>query len=446
MKTYISQIERRTIIRQLQSWGIIGYDLDNAYPQRMLELVAQSPTATNCWEKRAKFIAGNGFEDENLSKFVVNEQGLTLAKLLKRIAVDKALFTSFGIHINYNANYAISDVHYVKFEDIRQGDPDNENMRDKFAVYFDWGRKTWKNITTSKIDYIHRYNPNPDVIREQVIEAGGWDNYKGQLYYFNPEIDDYPLIIADSVWEDFETEAGIKIFANREVNVGFMPSVMISQKQRREEADSDDSLDDGVGGFRRPTQIEIDLGQFQGAKNGQKILHMEYQNDDEKPELTPFPIQNNDKLFELTEKSVENRIIKGFFVPKELVNSEKSTGLSNGGEKKEAIREFNDNTAPDRLELIESLSEIFSHFYTPVPTQNWNILEVPAEIAEDILGARAGVSINQLLLSALPKENKVAALVSVYGIEKSEAEAMCPEDGAFTPQQVKTNQNTEGAI
>jgi hypothetical protein len=369
-----------------------------------------------------------------------------LAKLLKRIAVDKALFTSFGIHINYNANYAISDVHYVKFEDIRQGDPDNENMRDRFAVYFDWGRKTWKNITTSKIDYIHRYNPNPDVIREQVIEAGGWDNYKGQLYYFNPEIDDYPLIIADSVWEDFETEAGIKIFANREVVTGFMPNAILKMKQRREEADNEDSLDDGVGGFRRPSQMEINLGQFQGAKNAQKILVIEYQNDDEKPELDTFPIQNNDKLFELTEKSVENRIIKGFFVPKELVNSEKSTGLSNGGEKKEAIREFNDNTAPDRLELIESLSEIFSHFYTPVPAQNWNILEVPAEIAEDILGARAGVSINQLLLSALPKENKVAALVSVYGIEKDEAEAMCPEDGTFTPQQVKTNQNTEGAI
>lgn len=444
MKTYISNIERRTVIRQFQQWGIIGYDLDNAYPQRMLELVAQSPTATNCWEKRAKFIAGNGFEAPELSKFIVNEQGLTMAKLLKRIAADKALFTSFGIHINYNANYEISDVHYVKFEDIRQGDPDNPDKRDMYAVYFDWGKKTWKNITSSKIDYIHRYNPDPEVIKQQVIDAGGWDEYKGQLYYFNPEIDDYPLIIADSVWEDFETEAGIKIFANREVNVGFMPSVMISQRQRREEADSDDPIDDGVGGFRRPSQIEIDLGQFQGAKNGQKILHIEYQNEDEKPELTPFPIQNNDKLFELTEKSVENRIIKGFFIPKELVNSEKSTGLSNGGEKKEAIREFNDNTAPDRLELSEALQEIFSHFHAPVPTQNWTITEVPAEIAEDVLGTRAGVSINQLLLSGLPKANKIAVLIDIYGVDPDKAAAMCPEDG-FKPETVQTTQQQGGA-
>ncbi len=434
MKTYINQIERRTVIRQFQSWGIIGYDLDNAYPQRMLELVAQSPTATNCWEKRAKFIAGNGFEEPELGKFVVNDNGLTMAKLLKRVAVDKALFTSFGIHINYNANYEISDVHYVKFEDIRQGDPDNANMRNKYAVYFDWGRKTWKNITTSAIAYIDKYNPNPEVIRDQVIAAGGWDDYKGQLYYFNPEIDDYPLIVADSVWEDFETEAGIKIFNNREVTTGFLPNSMLFMKQRREEADNEDDLGDGVSSSsHRPSQLEKDLGQFQGAKNSQKILVIEYDDDDSKPDLKSFDVQNNDKLFESTERSVEARIIKGFSVPKELINSDKSSGLSNGGEKKEAIREFNDNTAPERLELFEVFEEIFSHFHTPVnPSGNWNILEVPGNVADDIVGKVAGANINQLIVMGIPRDNKIAILVNAYQFKFAEAEAMVPEDDQIT--------------
>ena len=430
MKTYINQIERRIVVRQFQSWGIIGYDLDNAYPQRMLELVAQSPTAKDCWEKRAKFIAGTGFEHPDLGKFVLNENGLTLAKLLKRVAVDKGLFTGFGIHVNWNANYEIADCHYVKFEDIRQGDPDNEKMRGKFAVYFDWGRKTWKNITTSNIAYIDRYNPDPEVIREQVIEAGGWDNYKGQLFYLNPEIDDYPLIVADSVWEDFETEAGIKIFNNREINVGFMPSVIIAQLQRREEADNADDLGDGTASLgNRPSQEEKDLGMFQGVKNGQKILKIDYQDVDEKPEILPFPIQNNDRLFEVTEKSVESRIIKGFSIPKELINSDKSSGLSNGGEKKEAIREFNDNTAPERLELTEVFEEIFSHFHTPVnPSGNWNINEVPGNVADDLVGKVAGANINQLLIMGIPRENKIAILVNAYQFKQAEAEAMVPDD------------------
>ncbi|MFI5163186.1 MAG: hypothetical protein ACHQHN_18045 [Sphingobacteriales bacterium] len=426
MKTYLPQIERRTLVRPNQTFGILNYDLDNAYPQRMLELVASSPTAKDCWSKRAKFIGGNGFEQPELGKQVINSKGLTLAKLLKAVATDKGLFTGFGIHINYNANYKVASVNYVRFEDIRLGDTDGPETADKYALYSDWGRKTWKNITRSRITFLDKYNPDPAAINQQVIDAGGWDKYKGQLYYFNPEVDDYPLIEADSVWEDFETEAGIKIFNNREVTTGFLPSTMLFMQSRREEADNTRPDSDEQHYYNTPSQLERDLGTFQGAKSAQKIIVIEYDDENSKPEFQPYSIQNNDKLFEATEKSVEARIIKGFSIPKELINSEKSSGLSNGGEKKEAIREFNDNTAPDRLELSEVFAELFGNFYQAInPSGNWAILPVPAEVADDITGIKAGTSINQLLLSAIPTANKIAILVYAYGFKQTEAEAMC---------------------
>ncbi|PJJ79970.1 hypothetical protein [Mucilaginibacter auburnensis] len=424
MKTYLPQIERRIIVRPNQTFGILNYDMDNAYPQRMLELVAQSPTAKDCWNKRAKFIAGNGFEQKELGKLVINSRGLTLAKLLKAVAKDIALFTGFGIHVNYNANYKIASVNYVKFEDIRMGDIDNADTADKYAIYSDWGRKTWKHITRSKVCFIDKYNPDAETIKKQVTKAGGWKNYKGQLYYFNPAVDDYPLIEADSVWEDFETEAGIKTFNNREVTTGFLPSTMLFMQSRREEADNaGGDTEQSVG--NSPSQLEKDLGTFQGAKSAQKIIVIEYEDESQKPEFQPYSIQNNDKLFESTERSVEARIIKGFSVPKELINAEKSSGLSNGGEKKEAIREFNDNTAPDRLELSETFEEIFKNFYTNInPSGNWNIIPVPATVADDSPGRTAGSSINQLLLSDIPRENKIAILIHAYGFKQHEAENM----------------------
>ena len=426
MKTYLPQIERRIFVRPNQTFGILNYDLDNAYPQRMLELVAGSPTAKDCWTKRGKFIAGNGFEEPKLGKQIINHKGLTLAKLLKAVATDKALFTGFGIHLNYNANFKIASVNYVKFEDIRMGDTDNPETAGKYALYSDWGRKTWKNIMRSKITFLDRYDPDPQVIKTQVIAAGGWDKYKGQLFYFNPEVDDYPLIEADSVWEDFETEAGIKIFNNREVTTGFLPSTMLFMQSRREEADNTNPDNNQLPGSNLPSQLEKDLGSFQGAKSAQKIIVIEYEDETSKPEFKPYSIQNNDKLFEATEKSVESRIIKGFSIPKELINAEKSSGLSNGGEKKEAIREFNDNTAPDRLELSETFAEIFSHYYLDInPAGNWNIVPVPANVADDVAGMKAGASINQLLLADLPFETKMAALMYAYGFKQSEAEAMC---------------------
>ena len=403
----------------------MNYDLDNAYPQRMLELVASSPTAKDCWNKRAKFIGGNGFEQPGLGKQVINAKGLTLSKLLKAIAADKALFTGFGIHVNYNANFKITSACYIKFEDIRMGDTDCPETADKFALYNDWGRKTWKNIMRSKITFLDKYNPAPEAIEQQVISAGGWDNYNGQLYYFNPEVDDYPLIEADSVWEDFETEAGIKIFNNREVTTGFLPSTMLFMQSRREEADNSRPDSDEQHYYNVPSQLERDLGTFQGAKSAQKIIVIEYEDENSKPEFKPYAIQNNDKLFESTERSVEARIIKGFSIPKELINSEKTSGLSNGGEKKEAIREFNDNTAPDRLELSETFAEIFGNFCTSLnPSGNWNIQPVPATVADDNAGMVAGASINQLLLSTIPAQNKIAILAYAYGFKQAEAEAM----------------------
>ena len=425
MKTYLPQIERRIRVRPNQTFGILNYDVDNAYPQRMLELVAASPTAKDCWNKRAKFIGGNGFEEKTLGKQLVNNKGLTLAKLLKAVATDKALFNGFGIHLNYNANYQIASAHYVKFEDIRMGNTDCTETANQYAIYNDWGRKSWKHVMRSKIVFIDQYNPDPAAINEQVEKAGGWENYKGQLYYFNPEVDDYPLIEADSVWEDFETEAGIKTFNNREVTTGFLPSTMLFMQARREEADNSTPNADLLNGNNSPSQLEKDLGAFQGTKSAQKIIVIEYEDEASKPEFKPYAIQNNDKLFEVTEKSVEARIIKGFSVPKELINAEKSSGFSNGGEKKEAIREFNDNTAPDRLELSEVFEELFSNFcQTLNQSGNWNILPVPGNVADDSAGMTAGSSINQILLSTIPAENKIAILVHAYGFKQAEAEAM----------------------
>jgi hypothetical protein len=274
----------------------------------------------------------------------------------------------------------------------------------------------------SKITFLDKYNPDEAMIKRQVKAAGGWDNYKGQLFYFNPEVCDYPLIEADSVWEDFETEAGIKIFNNREVTTGFLPSTMLFMQSRREEADN--TLDNGRS--NTPSQLEKDLGSFQGAKSAQKIIVIEYEDENAKPEFQPYAIQNNDRLFEITERSVESRIIKGFSVPRELINAEKSSGLSNGGEKKEAIREFNDNTSADRLELSEAMEELFSHYYIDInPKANWAIIPIPATVADDAIGIKAGAAINQLLQSPIPAETKIATLIYAYGFKQAEAEAMC---------------------
>lgn len=436
MKTYLPQIERRIFVRPNPVFGIINYDADNAYPQRVLELVRQSPTAKSCWSKRTKFIAGNGFEVPDLGKVIVNPKtGLTLAKMLKNLAEDKGLYPGIGIHVNYNAKYQVVSASVVKYEDIRQGDTDAVEYRGKYVIYKDWGRKTWRSIYRNKFDVIDAFNPDPAVIKAQVIAAGGWDKYKGQLFYLTPVVDDYALCEFDAALEDIETEAGIKIFNNRQVRTGFLPSAMLFMKSRREEADNEGPDTEGnISGpanyNNNPSQLEQNLADFQGADQAQKIIVIEYEETESKPELTQYTIQNNDKLFEVTAKSVEGNIIKAFNVPKELVQSGEKSGLNNsGGEKREAVKEFNDITAPERMELSETFEKIFANWHQPInPTNNWNILEIPTE------GAGLNVIQNsdkvQAIIesSKLTAENKIAILVSVYGLTLEDAKIMVPND------------------
>ena len=49
---------------------------------------------------------------------------------------------------------------------------------------------------------------------------------------------------------------------------------------------------------------------------------------------------------------------------------------------------------------------------------------MPTVISDDITGIKAGASINQLLLSAIPAQNKIATLVYAYGFKQEEAEGM----------------------
>jgi hypothetical protein len=53
------------------------------------------------------------------------------------------------------------------------------------------------------------------------------------------------------------------------------------------------------------------------------------------------------------------------------------------------------------------------------------------------LGVKAGQPLNDLLLSNLPKINKVAILIHAYGFKESEANEMVPDT-------VNTEDNTEG--
>jgi hypothetical protein len=87
-------------------------------------------------------------------------------------------------------------------------------------VYNNWDKSVAKKID-KKILIIDKYNPNTKVIDAQVVAAGGWSKYKGQILHLNSDFSElYSLSDVDSViYDDSEFQASL--FKNTGLRKGF---------------------------------------------------------------------------------------------------------------------------------------------------------------------------------------------------------------------------------
>jgi hypothetical protein len=90
MKSSVPSVNKRVKEKFDKSISIISYDIDNKYPQRILDIIRASGTATRSVELYASFIMGGGFKDQKFYKSVVNSKGLTADKLLRASVNDLA--------------------------------------------------------------------------------------------------------------------------------------------------------------------------------------------------------------------------------------------------------------------------------------------------------------------------------------------------------------------
>jgi hypothetical protein len=63
-------------------------------------------------------------------------------------------------------------------------------------VYNNWDKSVAKKIDKKDFKIIDKYNPNTKVIDAQVVAAGGWSKYKGQILHLNSDFSElYSLML-----------------------------------------------------------------------------------------------------------------------------------------------------------------------------------------------------------------------------------------------------------
>jgi hypothetical protein len=366
MKISLSKVPERITVKVNKTEGILNWDIDNCYPQRIMLMVKSSGRAINCTECYAKFIEGDGFKDLVFYTAKVNEDGLTMDKLLRSLVDDYSYFKGFAIHVNYDANYKIVEYNYLPFEHTRLGVPDDENYVGKIAVYQDWGRWLGKRIKNEDIKFIDVFNPDPKIIQYQVDAAGGWEFYKGQIYWYSaagPHT--YPEATLDSVIEDVDTDSQIKIFKQRNARVGFTDPTLFIHK--------------GVFATQRERDEQIArLRQFQGAENEGQIMLVETSSDEAVPEIKSLTTQNKDRKYENTETTVQDNIRRAIGAPKILVSDDVPGSFGSPDQFNNAALFYSSMTNKERRIFEETFQMLHAYYHNPGinPSNNFSIIPI----------------------------------------------------------------------
>lgn len=304
--------ERRVDIGYVSRFNMQRYGNDNLYPQNLRLIAKQSGTTELCMARYSKFIEGYGFTDERLSETIMNAAGETADDLLHKVAADVARYGGFALHVNYNVMCQVSSVNFIPFENCRLEEEDDAGNVAHILLHPDWSaRKTRNgrriNIDEKSIDRLPVFNPDQDVVSRQIADSGGITQYQGQVIWVSLEGGTvYPTPIYDSVITDISTDEGLGNIKYRNVRNNFLVSCMLIAKKGLPK------IDDNGNEVEQSMITDDDLRAFQGDEKAAKIMYVELENDEDKPEVVAFPTKNYDKDFATTDASVIERIYAQF--------------------------------------------------------------------------------------------------------------------------------------
>lgn len=430
MKATVLKRDRRFELRNDKAFGIQSYGVSNDYPQQIMEIVDASGTGKSCVGIYSKFISGKGFEDVDFYRKVVNKLGHTNDYIVDQISKDFAEFGGFSIHVNWNANFQICELQHVPFEQVRfQALNIDTGKFDKLALHHDWGRRflMLRKWNKNDIHFIDFFNPDPVIIQEQVDAAGGWENYKGQIFYFSNEGERvYPLPIFDSVLTDMNTEEGIANVSNRNARNNFLTAGMLINKV------SDNGSSANLDQARTPEEkereenkgeLETSFKDFQGDEKACKIIYVEVGSDEEKPEFVSFKTNNYDKEFTATLSSSQANIGKAFNQPP-ILRAE-NVGSNFGADLMlNAYNYYNSVTQNERLALERVFATLFQHWSEPT-SGNYSITPLSYEVEMTLADRLGDAQLKELILLVNDKtllyNQKIAIAKTLFGLSEDEA-------------------------
>lgn len=412
------------VSRDWRQYGIQTYGDTNDFPQTVSEIVQASKTGNACLSIYNDFVYGHGFKDPGIYRLRVNKEGEKLDKILRMVCKDFTVWHGFAIHVNYNMNFRVSSIHHIPFESLRLEKADDNGFIGRTAYHPDWGHrdKTRSRWSPSDIEWFHLFNPDPEVILNQVEEAGGWDNYKGQILYFSGDSEgspSYPIPIFIAEMTDMRTEEALANVAGRNACSNFLSAgILVDIK--------DEAQDES-----QVNETQEELNKFQGDENTSQLWYIQCKSKDEVPQFIRFSGENYDKAFEVTQRVIPENIGQAFKQPPILRAVD--VGANFGADlMTNAYKYYNSVTVRERQQLEETFVSIFEYWWAPLENPDFAIQSLTYNAGESIADRIGKDNMTQVLeiirdqmLSTVQKRNM---LKLIYGLYDEEIIKLMPDD------------------
>lgn len=385
---FLIQVDRLPIGRS-QAQGIYLYGLDNNYARKITQASERSSDLVKAKEKQKLFIQGLGFpgatamDVKNETAVIINKKGQTAFDLLQFCAQQKTNI-NIAIHVNYNILGEAVEFNLIQYDFVRRKVKTEQDQYTKYIIadiwhlendYYNYGYAAkmmefnkWMKEKETKLSFIalecFDYNPDPQIVREQIELSGGIDKYPGQLFYKKRTQDIYQKAIYDSVADDFQFLAESKLASLSNIQNGYSASGVFKYFATET-------------GTKEIADLEKKINNARGSGNtGRIILHGVPPSSDMSMANNMFErteMQNIDKLYDLQKKNAREAIKQLYSQPSAL-NGEDTTGNFATQNMQETFDFYNSVTEPLRQELEIELTQLFKNSIFE------NQLQLPIEI------------------------------------------------------------------
>ena len=369
----IKKAPQRIDVSYLSTLGIKAYGANNLYPQQAKAILDCSSTGAECCDRYARFIEGEGLVNAIIYDLELNHYGETTDDILTAVAQDLANYGGFALHVNYDLNCKVCEVQHVPFESCRLQEDDDSGYIAHIVTHPDWQGRTTRNgkvlrVSRDTITAFDRFNPDPNIVRAQINACGGIDHYKGQILWVSTAgRDRYPLPKYDRVLTDLSTDEGLSNIKFRNARCNFLSSAFVISKTSQA-MNEDEAARQAVEarGFAE------DLAQFQGDETSNVLISLTVANDEEKPEIVEFPVKNFDKDFEVTDKSVVERIYSAFEQEPFLCIRSGKLGFS-GTTIHDCYSYYSSLVSKEQRLIERAFSKIFDNWFEPLANYDCSI-------------------------------------------------------------------------